>query len=109
MVSDRSSQADFLTNLCEISMRIFFDTKKGGQIIIWSRKTLFFSYDQMKLYEIVFLTTYFGVAEWIACAKHKILCFQKKILKHKNLLGAEPSMPREREQERERCTHLRRE
>ena len=38
MVSDRSSRADFWTNLGQISMRIIFDSKQCGKMIIWSEK-----------------------------------------------------------------------
>ena len=39
MVSDRSSRADFWTNLRQISLRVFFALKKWGKMSILSKKT----------------------------------------------------------------------
>ena len=39
MVSDRSSRADFLTNLSELSMRVLFNSRKCGNMTILSEKT----------------------------------------------------------------------
>ena len=38
MVSDRSSRAENCTDIHKISMRVFFNSKKCGQMTIWSKQ-----------------------------------------------------------------------
>ena len=39
MASDRSSRAENWTDLCKIAMRVFFNLKKCGKMIMWSKTT----------------------------------------------------------------------
>ena len=46
MVSDRSSRVEHLTNLRKFSKRVFFSSKKGRKMTIWSNKTQICSFSQ---------------------------------------------------------------
>ena len=57
IVKYRSSWADILANLREISMRVFFNAKTSEKIATWSKKTQTICFSWKKFWEATCLTT----------------------------------------------------
>ena len=51
IVSDWSSRVDFLTSFREMSMRVFFNSKKCGKMILWSTRNQMRSFFAKKNFE----------------------------------------------------------